>query len=135
MMKIVQKCLEYFINRYSLAITVLLAVCLVCTGCSISDHQNEEDKLTENTAESQAVTEEVEQSQETEDGYHWLSENVFNYQFDDLDNNGIAEYVQVDWTNEKSDYDAKYTIYWNDEAVYESDEILIFDPGKAEYLD
>lgn len=120
---------------YRTVLSVLI-FSMMNAGCSLSSLEpgNKESK---GNIEKSPKVEQTEEQQivKDENGYQWLSETVFNYEFGDLDNNGTTEYVQVDWANEDPDFDSKYTIYWNGNAIYENNAILILDPGKAEYLD
>lgn len=137
------KNISYLKRIYGTAIS-LLTIIIVNSGCSLPNIPTQNEKSLQETEQSrngeQTEEQQEQQTQEQqivkdENGYQWLSETVFNYEFGDLDDNGVVEYIQVDWSNEAPDFDSKYTIYWNGNAIYESNAILIFSPGKAEYLD
>ena len=68
-------------------------------------------------------------------GYRWLSNEIFVYEFEDLDQNGVEEYVKVWHAENEPEYFCRFTFYWNGEAIYEYDDPCRISPGDAEYLD
>ena len=79
--------------------------------------------------------ESISENEKDEDGYIWLSDEVYIYEFNDLDQNGVEEYVEVYHAENESEYFCRFTFYWNGEAIYEYDDPCRIFPGNAEYLD
>lgn len=79
--------------------------------------------------------ESISENEKDEDGYIWLSDEVYIYEFNDLDQNGVEEYVEVYHAENEPEYFCRFTFYWNGEAIYEYDDPCRIFPGNAEYLD
>lgn len=99
---------------------ILLAVvaCVVVPVCFMTSPKNKEDHITLE-----------------ERGYRWLSDEVYVYEFEDLDQNGVEEYAKVHQIDNEQEYICRYTFYWNGEAIYEYENSYEMSPGEAEYLD
>lgn len=70
-------------------------------------------------------------------GYRWLTKgrDVYVYEFEDLDNNGVEEYAKVYKLDTKQGYVCRTLFYWNGEVIYEYEVSYGMSVGNAEYLD
>ena len=129
---------------------ILLAViaCVVVSVCFMTNPESQEgvtnsenmEEISEVAPESdgQKATEnttEYDHIEPDEQGYRWLSDEVYVYEFEDLDQNGVEEYAKLYQTEQEQEYICRYTFYWNGEAVYEYENSYGMFPGDAEYLD
>ena len=129
---------------------ILLAVviCIVISVCFMTSPKNKEDRTTsenmevslESTLESdgQKTTEnitEYDHIQPDERGFRWLSDEVYVYEFEDLDQNGVEEYAKVYQVNTEQEYSCRYIFYWNGEPIYKYENSYGMSPGEADYLD
>ena len=131
---------------------ILLAViaCVVVSVCFMTNPESKEEReatspenmetTSEVTSESdgQKTTEnatEYDHIEPDEQGYRWLSDEVYVYEFEDLDNNGVEEYAKVYQIDTEQEYICRYIFYWNGEAIYEYENSYGMSPGDAEYLD
>jgi hypothetical protein len=125
----------------ALIVGAVAAVCFMTKPKSqeVSDNGVENGVGTDNPAENSAKTDTTAENSEAEEpdinGYHWLSDELYTYELGDLDGNGISEYVEVNMANDLPDFGSTLTIYWNENAIYEYNDLLVIDPGKAAYLD
>lgn len=129
---------------------ILLAViaCVVVSVCFMTNPESQEDVTnSENMEEISEVAPESDGQKATENtteydhiepdeqGYRWLSDEVYVYEFEDLDQNGVEEYAKVYQIDTEQEYICRYIFYWNGEAVYEYENSYGMFPGDAEYLD
>ena len=129
---------------------ILLAVitCVVVLVCFMTNPESKEDATNSENMEktSEVISEsdgqkvsdnmtEYDHIEPDEQGYRWLSDEVYVYEFEDLDQNGVEEYAKVYQIDTEQEYICRYTFYWNGEAVYEYENSYGMFPGDAEYLD
>ena len=129
---------------------ILLTVmaCVVVLVCFMTNPESKEDVTNyENMEETSEVasefggqkatenTTEYDHIEPDEQGYRWLSDEVYVYEFEDLDQNGVEEYAKVYQIDTEQEYICRYTFYWNGEAVYEYENSYGMFPGDAQYLD
>lgn len=131
---------------------ILLAVivCVVVSVCFMTNPKSQEEGSLTNSENGEATSdvtlgangqEKIESTTEydhieaDERGYRWLSEEVYIYELEDLDQNGVEEYVEVYHAENEPEYFCRFTFYWNGEAIYEYDDPCRIFPGNAEYLD
>lgn len=129
---------------------ILLAVitCVVVLVCFMTNPESKEDATNSENMEktSEVISEsdgqkvsdnmtEYDHIEPDEQGYRWLSDEVYVYEFEDLDQNGVEEYAKVYQIDTEQEYICRYIFYWNGEAVYEYENSYGMFPGDAEYLD
>ena len=90
-----------------------------------------------NRQEETDIVTEYDHIEPDEQGYRWLTEerDVYVYEFEDLDKNGIEEYAKVYQIDTEQEYICRYIFYWNGEAIYEYENSYGMSPGEAEYQD
>ena len=128
-------------------ILLAVVVCVVVSVCFMTNPQNKENEVNSETTESvleqnagvnrQENVSEYDHITPDEQGYRWLTEerDVYVYEFEDLDQNGVEEYAKVYQIDTEQEYTCRYTFYWNGEAIYEYENSYGMSPGEAEYLD
>lgn len=131
---------------------ILLAVivCVVVSVCFMTNPKSQEEgdvtnsengevtsdiTLGANGQETLENTTEYDHIEADERGYRWLSEEVYIYELEDLDQNGVEEYVKGYQTDKELEYICNLTFYWNGEEIYEYNDSLQRSLGDAEYLD
>ena len=128
-------------------ILLVLVVCVVVSVCFMTNPKTEKENdetLVENTesidesssnANVQENITEYDHIQPDEQGYRWLSDEVYFYEFEDLDQNGVEEYAKVYRIDTEQEYTCRYIFYWNGAEIYEYENVTAMSPGEAEYLD
>ena len=101
------------------------------------EKENDSEKVFGADADTWISREEEEENigEKDENGYIWLSDDIYIYEYEDLDQNGIKEYTKVYQINTEQEYTCRYIFYWNGKAIYEYENSYGMSPGKAEYLD
>ena len=122
----------------------IVAVCFMTNPESKKENEEMFDENMEGVSESFSnrqgetdIVTEYDHIQPDEQGYRWLTEerDVYVYEFEDLDKNGIEEYAKVYQIDTEQEYICRYIFYWNGEAIYEYENSYGMSPGEAEYLD
>jgi len=130
-------------SKMALALTVVLS--FICMGCTLGNPMTEtsvqessvNNVVFENEVEDEEnkYVAEYETIEPDEHGYRWLSEDTYIYELEDLDQNGVEEYVKVWHAEKETEYFCRFTFYWNGEEIYEYDDPCKIFPGDAKYLD
>ena len=131
-------------------ILLIVVVCMVIAVCFMTnpDSPKEKDEISSENMEEvselssngQGETEnitEYDHIHPDKQGYRWLTKerDVYIYEYEDLDKNGVEEYAKVYQINNEQEYICRYIFYWNGEAIYEYENSYGMSPGGAQYLD
>ncbi len=129
-------------RKTSKAVLVLVAVLSIgCIGCTwgnpTMNSNSEEIAHVEKKEEAGDLDNIAEYAhvKADEQGYRWVSDDTYIYEFSDLDQNGVKEYAKVYQKEKEQNYICNLSFYWNGEAIYEYENSYGMSPGKAEYLD
>ena len=131
---------------------ILLTViaCVVVSVCFMTNPESKKEGDETPSENIESVSELSSNANETSDniteydhihpdkqGYRWLTKerDVYVYEFEDLDNNGVEEYAKVYQIDTEQENICRYIFYWNGEAIYEYENSYGMSPGEAEYLD
>ena len=127
-------------------IVFAIIVCIIVSVCFLTNPKNEDEAaiLEEagvglnpdiNMGETNENVSEYDHIEPDGQGYHWLSDEIYFYEFEDLDQNGMEEYVKMYQSDQEQEYICRYSFYWNGEVIYEYENSYGMFPGGAQYLD
>ena len=127
---------SFWVIVFSVAACIIVSVCFLTNPKSKEgDVKSFELTVGTNGQEMAGIATEYDHIEADKHGYYWLSNEVYIYEFEDLDQNGVKEYVKVWQAESEPEYFCRFTFYWNGEAIYEYDDPCRIFPGDAEYLD